>query len=365
MLPVYNRPVAVLPGGGHRHAPQCLPVPGESPCFGVSSVPLHACPVSKDAPALKPRPAAAAARRLWAIPRQLLPSAKCNCCAALPVRLPSLLLALSLSLFSLSPSPPSPCPASLPAPPRRPRACLAGWCRPWPSTSAPRCCSRRCTTRQALAAGDAFRALLGSCGVSAMARTRMHTPPSTAALPHTCPAHCTNTAAGSAASVPPGLGEDPRPPPLRRHRHPQGPGAQGALASGVSQSVSFSTHTASSCPRVDLLHACAAGEECLAESGARSCSWLSIHQTAGQAPSRLSCLSSLPRAIHTLRTSLRPLRPAIAGRGRAGVSSAAHLSTQARNHPAQSPLWGQLTRLPVRTHKLKTFFPTHPLHSWF
>lgn len=40
--------------------------------------------------------------------------------------------------------------------------------------------------------------------------------------------------AGGAAPVPPGLGEDPRPPPLRRHRHPQGPGPQGECRLGCT-----------------------------------------------------------------------------------------------------------------------------------
>ena len=164
--------------------------------------------------------------------------------------------------------------------------------------------------------------------------------------------------AGGAAPVPPGLGEDPRPPPLWRHRHPQGPGAQGALASGFIQSVSFQhTHC-----------------KFLATCGFAVCVrrwrrvlwrvWRKLLQLVEHPPNCWAgCIQAalpLSRAAHTLRISLRPLRPAIAGRGRAGVSSAAYLSTQARNHPAQSPLWGQLTRLPVRTHKLKTFFPTTP-----
>ena len=75
--------------------------------------------------------------------------------------------------------------------------------------------------------------------------------------------------AGGAAPVPAGLGEDPGPPPLRRHRHPQGPGAQGggcfALIMHKSMPEAWSMHkqrelvcgpTPASWPSLCACHVC-------------------------------------------------------------------------------------------------------------
>ena len=234
--------------------------------------------------------------RLAALPSHaaLLPCST-SCCPLLSaVRVLHCPHACHLSL-SLSASP-SPCPASLPALPR-----LADHGRVWLDGVGPGLLHRRLGA----VPGDVQQGkhLRPAMRLERFSEAAVCQPwPGPACTPHHQQLPCLTPALRTAPTLP----QEVLPlfpldwEKIRGRRRYGATGTRKDLAPKVrwlqvsSKVYLFSTHTASSWPRVDLLCACGAGEEFFGESGASCCSWLSIHQTAGQAASRPPYLCRVP-----------------------------------------------------------------------